>query len=339
VAADMPVKAKFTVAICCFNSSGSLKETLQNLVSVNYKIFEVLVVDDGSVDNTREIAETFGVSVIRHDVNLGYGAARKSALDNCTTEIIAFIDDSCLVDSRWLEILTADWQNATSNIKAIAGPMEIVSENVFLQKYLKRNNPFTPLRSFGASTGLFKRIKNHFLEKRNFKTGYVTAVPNGNLSMDVQSARLAGGYDKTLWFSGEDDDICQKIIGHYGPDSILFDSNLVVRHRVENFSEVSQRNYRYGKVCGYLWRRNLGLPIFQIKFPLIVLSSIFVASCNGTIFGTIFGSLLVVLFYAIKNPITKYLVLDSIIDFILMGCHNLGFFCAAKKSPKFAKNV
>jgi glycosyltransferase involved in cell wall biosynthesis len=330
--ADLPVKEKITVAICC------LKATLQNLCAMNEKRFEVLVVDDGSVDNTRQIAESFGVRVVVHERNLGYGAARKSALDNCRTEIIAFIDDSCLVDSRWLKILTAEWQNATSNIKAIAGRMEIESENVFLQNYLTRNNPFTPLRSFGASAGLLKRISNHFLEKRNFKTGYVAAVPNGNLSMNVESARSAGGYDATLWFSGEDDDICQKIIAHYGPNSILFHSDLVVRHRVKNVYEVFHRNYRYGKVCGYLWRRNFGLPIFQIKFPLVVITGIFVASLYGAIYGAIYGSTLAAILYALKNPITQYLLLDSILDFVLMGFHNFGFLYAAKKAPKFSKN-
>jgi len=98
--------AKITIALCCFNSSRILRETLQTLQLINDSNFLILVVDDGSEDCTSQIASEFGTKVIRHETNLGYGAARQSALDNCETEIIAFIDDSCIIDSAWFNLLS-----------------------------------------------------------------------------------------------------------------------------------------------------------------------------------------------------------------------------------------
>jgi glycosyltransferase involved in cell wall biosynthesis len=339
MAADLQMTTKITIALCCFNSSRTLSETLQNLHSISEIDFLILVVDDGSVDNTRQIAESFGVRVIRHERNLGYGAARKSALDNCQTDLIAFIDDSCLVDRLWLERLVADWQNAASNVKAIAGPMEIESHSKLLKNFLNRNNPFRPIRNRSKSLRLLSRLQNYFFEKRNLESGYVSFAPNGNLSMNVESARSAGGYDATLWFSGEDDDICQKIIAHYGPNSILFHSDLVVRHRVKNVYEVFHRNYRYGNECGYLWRRNFGIPTFEIRVPLVAVLCFFFISITGVIPGTLLSISLMVFLYSFKNPITKYLLIDSVIEFALMSFHTWGFLYAAIKSPKLAKNV
>lgn len=53
---------------------------------------EIIVVDDGSTDATGERARAAGVQVIRHNRNLGYGAAMKSGLRAAAHEIIVMID-------------------------------------------------------------------------------------------------------------------------------------------------------------------------------------------------------------------------------------------------------
>ncbi|KAF0107867.1 MAG: family 2 glycosyl transferase [Anaerolineaceae bacterium] len=53
---------------------------------------EIIVVDDGSSDNTAAIAETAGVTVIRHRVNRGYGAALKTGIRAARTDYVMTID-------------------------------------------------------------------------------------------------------------------------------------------------------------------------------------------------------------------------------------------------------
>lgn len=64
-----------------------LKEELKN------ENCEIIVVDDGSFDNTFEIATGLGVKVIRHEFNKGYGAALKTGIRNALGEIVLFFDD------------------------------------------------------------------------------------------------------------------------------------------------------------------------------------------------------------------------------------------------------
>jgi len=64
-----------------------MKETLQNAGE-----FEIIVVDDGSRDSTAAIAEKNGVHVVRHPLNIGYGAALKSGIRVAKYDHVVFFD-------------------------------------------------------------------------------------------------------------------------------------------------------------------------------------------------------------------------------------------------------
>lgn len=66
------------IAIPALNESASLGNVLKELQKF-HSLIDVVVIDDGSSDNTAEIAKKLGVSVIQHPINLGVGAALGSA--------------------------------------------------------------------------------------------------------------------------------------------------------------------------------------------------------------------------------------------------------------------
>ena len=53
---------------------------------------EIIVVDDGSTDETAEIATQQGVRVLQHHSNCGYGAALKTGILSASNEIVAITD-------------------------------------------------------------------------------------------------------------------------------------------------------------------------------------------------------------------------------------------------------
>src|SRR5207253_1947001 len=73
---------------------------------LDYPDVEVVVVDDGSTDDTRAIAHGFGVRVISTE-NRGLSAARNSGLEAATGEIVAYIDDDAYPDPHWLQYIAA----------------------------------------------------------------------------------------------------------------------------------------------------------------------------------------------------------------------------------------
>ncbi len=84
----------------CFNEQGNVARTVQNALDVleNLKAnFEVIIVDDGSRDETAKIADEIAaqnsrVKVVRHPANLGYGAALQSGFKAAKKDLVFYTD-------------------------------------------------------------------------------------------------------------------------------------------------------------------------------------------------------------------------------------------------------
>src|SRR5688572_21606588 len=88
----------FSVIIPTFNRAGLLPATLATVHSQTFRDFEVIVVDDGSSDGTREYLRTVGsIRVIEQD-HRGAGAARNAGAARATGDYLAFLDS----DDLWL---------------------------------------------------------------------------------------------------------------------------------------------------------------------------------------------------------------------------------------------
>lgn len=74
---------------------------------------EIILVDDGSTDGTREIAKTTPVQLIQHQNRRGAAAARNSGLAAAAGEIILFTDADCMPQPNWVAEMTRPFQDAT----------------------------------------------------------------------------------------------------------------------------------------------------------------------------------------------------------------------------------
>ncbi|NUN11515.1 HAD-IB family phosphatase [Candidatus Micrarchaeota archaeon] len=84
-------KPKVTAIIPAFNEQKTISLILK-VLNKTTDIDEILVIDDGSTDNTSAIASSFGARVIKHKKNLGKGAAIKTGVENAKHEILVFFD-------------------------------------------------------------------------------------------------------------------------------------------------------------------------------------------------------------------------------------------------------
>jgi len=82
-----------SIIIPAFNESSGIGYTLEQIKNIARELnCEIIVVDDGSTDNTCSIAESYGIRVIKHSHNKGYGAALKTGIRNSLYEIICITD-------------------------------------------------------------------------------------------------------------------------------------------------------------------------------------------------------------------------------------------------------
>lgn len=82
---------KISIVLPAKNEAGAIGQTVKTLKQLN-RVDEVIVVNDGSRDDTAKIAEYAGAKVITHPYSKGNGAAIKTGARNALGDIIVFMD-------------------------------------------------------------------------------------------------------------------------------------------------------------------------------------------------------------------------------------------------------
>lgn len=93
---------KLTIIIPCYNEEESIEEVLRQIQEIELPVErEVIVVDDGSTDNSVEIIRKFnGVKLLEHKVNMGKGAAIRTGVENSTGDLVVIQDADLEYDPR-----------------------------------------------------------------------------------------------------------------------------------------------------------------------------------------------------------------------------------------------
>jgi Glycosyl transferase family 2/Glycosyl hydrolases family 2, TIM barrel domain len=98
---------RVSVVVCSHNGSSTIRDCLEGIEQLDYPDVEVIVVDDGSKDETAAVAEGFDVRLIR-TANLGLSSARNIGIGAASGEIVAFLDDDSVPDPHWLRYLVSE---------------------------------------------------------------------------------------------------------------------------------------------------------------------------------------------------------------------------------------
>ena len=90
-----------SVIIPTYNRADLIGHTLESVINQSYRNLEIIVIDDGSVDNTEEVVKAIGdsrIRYIRHQTNCGGSTARNTGVEAARGEYIAFLDS----DDIWV---------------------------------------------------------------------------------------------------------------------------------------------------------------------------------------------------------------------------------------------
>lgn len=91
-----------SVIIPCYNQGHFLGEAINSALSQTHPNIEIIVVDDGSTDNTAEVAASYGVRCVRQE-NQGLGPARNSGLREARGNYLVFLDADDRLHPRAIE--------------------------------------------------------------------------------------------------------------------------------------------------------------------------------------------------------------------------------------------
>ncbi|HOC56389.1 MAG TPA: glycosyltransferase [Verrucomicrobiota bacterium] len=230
----LPRYPRVSVVVASYNGERTLKACLDSLGRLNYPDYEVILVDDGSTDATRQIAFAHpNVRYFRHEQNLGLSAARNTGIAAATGEIVAFTDSDCRADKDWLYYLLGGL--LPSDFAGIGGPNLLPPEDSLVAAAVMAS-PGGP-----AHVMLTDRQAEH--------------IPGCNMAFYKWALAQIGGFDPTFRQAGDDVDLCWRL--QQAGLSIGFSPSAVVWHyRRSSVGAYLKQQIGYGEAEALLVRKH-----------------------------------------------------------------------------------
>ena len=203
---------KVSVVIPAYNAQSTIGQAVAKSIAQakGPMEVEVVVVDDGSNDNTPIIAESAGATVIRQE-NAGPAAARNRGWQSATGQVICFTDSDCIPTSGWLENLLTGFTDG--QIGAVAGSYDIANSSSWLAHW----------------------VHQEIIERHKRMLPFVRAFGSYNVAIPRYVLQATGGFDPEYrQASGEDNDLSYRItrmgwriafrpqakVAHYHPERV-----------------------------------------------------------------------------------------------------------------------
>jgi glycosyltransferase involved in cell wall biosynthesis len=127
------INTTVSIIIPCYNQGQFLDETLASVVNQTYTDWECLIVNDGSVDNTAEIALNWVAKDNRFQYflkkNGGVSSTRNFGIEKAKGKFIQFLDCDDLLDKKKLELSFTEY-NLKQNVKLVISNFRMFSDNV-----------------------------------------------------------------------------------------------------------------------------------------------------------------------------------------------------------------
>lgn len=212
-----------SVIVCTYNGAKTLGACLKRLGEMTYPNFEVILVNDGSTDASRDLADASGFQVISTE-NRGLSAARNTGLYAATGDIVAYTDDDACPDVHWLHYLSQAFTR--TDYQAIGGPNIAPPDEVPVAACVA-NAPGGPRHVLTSDTE-------------------AEHIPGCNMAFWRETLESIGGFDERFRIAGDDVDVCWRM--QAAGFKIGFCPAAMVWHRGrDSIKAFWKQQYGYGK--------------------------------------------------------------------------------------------
>lgn len=226
---------RVSVVVCSFNGARIIRDCLEGLSKLDYPNYEVIVVNDGSKDQTESIAleykDRYGFRVISTE-NRGLSSARNTGMTAATGEIVAYIDDDAYPDPHWLTYLAATLMS--TNHAGVGGPNIAPAGDGSIADCVA-NSPGGPI---------------HVL----LSDSEAEHIPGCNCAYRKASLEAIGGWDAQFRTAGDDVDVCWRLqqagwtIG-FSPAAVVW------HHRRNSLRDYWKQQIGYGRAEALLEKK------------------------------------------------------------------------------------
>jgi mycofactocin glycosyltransferase len=265
-----------TVIVPVRDRQDEIGQCLESIFGQNYPqgLIDVIVVNDGSADDTAKIASSFPCKLVSLDESHGQSYCRNLGARQAQGDIIAFLDSDCVASSTWLKELTTYFQWEQMGI--VGGRVDGFYDQSPLDRYEKT---FSSLA-----------MGKYFIHAKNDKTQ--AYVPTCNLLVRKNIFREVGGIKDDMAV-GEDVDFCWRV-RKAGHDLLYVPSGSVAHKHRNSLPRMLLRRTDYGTSEAILYQFHPDKKkTFQIRlFPVLAMVAIISALATLSAIPLIFPPLI-----------------------------------------------
>jgi glycosyltransferase involved in cell wall biosynthesis len=225
---------KVSIVIPAYNAANTISSCIEACYAQDYPGREVIVVDDGSTDDTEDIVRRHPVRYLRQD-NAGPASARNRGWRAATGEVICFTDSDCVPAHDWVSKLVEEY--TSKEIGGVGGTYDIVNDHSLLascvheeivQRHLRMPRQVNYLGSFNVS------YRRTVLEQ------------------------IGGFYESYRMASGEDNELAYQVIKR-GYRLIFTKDARVAHHHPEHLLRYLKQQFWHGYWRVKIYRRHPGM--------------------------------------------------------------------------------
>lgn len=185
----LPNYPRVSVIVCSYDGGRTLAACLRSLLAINYPDYEVILVDDGSKDDTQELVKEFPAVKNIVQPNMGLSYARNAGAAAATGEVFAYTDADCMADPDWLYYLIGTL--ISGDYAGVGGPNISPPAEQWVQACVAAA-PGGP-----SHVLLTDVVAEH--------------IPGCNMAFHRWAFDLVGGFDTEYRKAGDDVDFCWRL--------------------------------------------------------------------------------------------------------------------------------
>lgn len=234
--------------VICYNSETHVAKCMTSILNQTHTNYEIIVVDNNSVDKTKLIVEDFRmknnqIKLISNSKNIGYGNAISMATKICNGEFLAILNADTFLDSQWAKNILDAFKD-DNEIMSASGTIlfpngELQSTGGMMDKYgaiVHRGSKLFHSRNINENTFFYNDgsafvIRQKILHHANFDPNLFLYYEDVDLSWKIRKLGYKVEYIK--------DAISYHDSGHSSSDMSPFKFYYLSRNRIY----VCQKNY------------------------------------------------------------------------------------------------
>ncbi|MFT5169466.1 MAG: glycosyltransferase involved in cell wall biosynthesis [Lysobacterales bacterium] len=217
------INKNISVVIPAYNCAHIIKKVIKALLNQTVPFKEIIIVDDGSTDNTADVIKSFPEVIYVHQSNAGPAKARNTGFHKSVGDYVFFTDSDCVAYEDWIEKAMVHFDDL--NVSVVAGSYGIANDDSVLARCIHAEI----------------RYRHEKLMPCNPK-----AFGSYNFGVRREIFEKVGGFNEEYRHaSGEDNDLSYKIGALRG--KIYFEKDALVGHfHTTKVWKYLKEQYRHG---------------------------------------------------------------------------------------------